>query len=181
MTSDGTFRRGKPSSLKPAVDEALVAPGHSVQHVVVVKRNGQDVNWVEGRDVWWDDTVGTASTEHTAVGHAAEHPLFILYTSGTTGKPKGILHTTGGYLTQTAYTHRAVFDLHPETDVFGARPTSAGSPGIPMSPTRRSSMAPRRLCMRAPRIPRIRAASGKLWRSTRSPSCTQPPRPSARS
>jgi acetyl-CoA synthetase len=118
VTADGTFRRGKPSSLKPAVDEALTASGHSVEHVVVVKRNGEDVNWVEGRDKWWDDTVGKAPAEHTAVGHPAEHPLFILYTSGTTGKPKGILHTTGGYLTQTAYTHRAVFDLHPETDVF---------------------------------------------------------------
>ncbi|WP_287929404.1 acetate--CoA ligase [Arthrobacter sp.] len=118
VTADGTFRRGKPSALKPAVDEALTAPGHSVENVVVVKRNGEDVNWVEGRDKWWDDTVGKAPAEHTAVGHPAEHPLFILYTSGTTGKPKGILHTTGGYLTQTAYTHRAVFDLHPETDVF---------------------------------------------------------------
>jgi acetyl-CoA synthetase len=118
VTADGTYRRGKPSALKPAVDEALARDGHSVQNVVVVKRNGQDVDWHNGRDHWWADTVGAASPEHTAVGHDSEHPLFILYTSGTTGKPKGILHTTGGYLTQTAYTHRAVFDLKPETDVY---------------------------------------------------------------
>ncbi|QXQ09459.1 acetate--CoA ligase [Paeniglutamicibacter sp. Y32M11] len=118
VTADGTWRRGKPSALKPAVDEALDKEGHTVQNVLVVKRNGQDVVWNDSLDQWWSDVVDSAPTEHTAVGHESEHPLFVLYTSGTTGKPKGIIHTTGGYLTQAATTHRDTFDLHPETDVF---------------------------------------------------------------
>ncbi|WP_129782934.1 acetate--CoA ligase [Promicromonospora panici] len=122
ITADGGFRRGAPSALKPAVDEALApkegAPATSVQKVLVVRRTEQDVDWVEGRDVWWHEALAAASDQHEPVAVEAEHPLFILYTSGTTGKPKGILHTTGGYITQAAYTHKNVFDLKPETDVY---------------------------------------------------------------
>ncbi|MEV6326098.1 acetate--CoA ligase, partial [Nocardia sp. NPDC051787] len=104
--------------LKAAVDEALTAGQTTVEHVLVVQRTGIDAPMTEGRDLWWHDTVTTASPEHEAQPFDAEHPLFILYTSGTTGKPKGILHTTGGYLTQTAYTHHYVFDHKPDQDLY---------------------------------------------------------------
>ncbi|GAA5177575.1 acetate--CoA ligase [Rugosimonospora acidiphila] len=117
ITADGGYRRGKPSALKPTVDES-VAECPSVEHVLVVRRTGEDVSWTDGRDLWWHEVVETADPVHEAQPMDAEHPLFILYTSGTTAKPKGILHTTGGYLTQVSYTFNAVFDHKPDTDVY---------------------------------------------------------------
>jgi acetyl-CoA synthetase len=117
ITADGGYRRGNPSALKPTVDEA-VDRCPTVEHVLVVRRTGADVAWRDGRDLWWHETVEQASTEHTAQPFDAEHPLFILYTSGTTAKPKGILHTSGGYLTQASWTFDAVFDHKPDTDVY---------------------------------------------------------------
>jgi acetyl-CoA synthetase len=117
ITSDGQFRHGKPEPLKEAADQA-VADASTIEHVLVVRRTGVDVPWTPGRDVWWHDVVDSASPEHRAEAFDAEHPLFLLYTSGTTGRPKGIVHTSGGYLTQASYTHYNVFDIKPETDVF---------------------------------------------------------------
>jgi acetyl-CoA synthetase len=117
ITADGGFRKGAAFALKPAVDEALKGKTN-VEKVLVVKRTGQETAWNNATDIWWDEIVNRQSPEHTAQAFDAEHPLFILYTSGTTAKPKGIFHTTGGYLTQAAFTHRAVFDLKPEKDVY---------------------------------------------------------------
>ncbi|HEX7834790.1 MAG TPA: AMP-binding protein, partial [Pseudolysinimonas sp.] len=117
ITADGGWRKGKVFPLKDTVDTA-VEGATTIEHVLVVKRGENEVTWNDDRDVWWHDAMRDAAPEHEAQPFDAENPLFILYTSGTTGKPKGILHTSGGYLTQVAFTHKNVFDLHPETDVY---------------------------------------------------------------
>jgi acetyl-CoA synthetase len=117
ITSDGGFRKGGAFALKPAVDEALKG-ATNVEKVLVVQRTGQETAWDSARDIWWHEIVGRQSEEHVAEFFDAEHPLFILYTSGTTAKPKGIFHTTGGYLTQAAFTHKAVFDLKAASDIY---------------------------------------------------------------
>ena len=118
ITADAGYRRGEPSALKVNVDAALDAGAPSVEHVVVVNRCDTDVTMIDGRDLWWHDLMADVSADCPAEPMDAEQLLYLLYTSGTTAKPKGIMHTTGGYLTQVAYTHRYVFDVRPEDDVY---------------------------------------------------------------
>ncbi|MEJ2869188.1 acetate--CoA ligase [Actinomycetospora sp. OC33-EN08] len=116
VTTDGQYRRGKAIAVKENCDDAVAAVD-TVEHVLVVRRTGQDVPWTEGRDVWWHEAVGVQPEHHEAEAFDAETPLFLIYTSGTTGRPKGLVHTMGGYLTQTAWTAWACFD-HRDDDVY---------------------------------------------------------------
>lgn len=117
VTTDGQFRRGSAVPVKHQVDAAL-AGLDGVEHVLVIRRTGDEIAWTPGRDVWWHEVVAAASDIHEPEFFDAETPLFIIYTSGTTGKPKGLVHTTGGWLTHVAWTFWAVFDAKPETDVY---------------------------------------------------------------
>ena len=118
ITADAGYRRGEPAGLKMNVDAALEAGASTVENVVVVDRCGTEPEMVAGRDHWWHDLMADVAAECPAEPMDSEQLLYLLYTSGTTAKPKGIMHTTGGYLTQVAFTHKYVFDLRPDEDVF---------------------------------------------------------------
>jgi acetyl-CoA synthetase len=117
ITVDQARRKGKPADIKPAVD-AFLGDVPSIETVIVVRNTGADVDMEEGRDLFFDEAIETASDDCPAEPLDAEHPLYVLYTSGSTAKPKGVLHTTGGYLTGVAWTHKHVFDMKPDEDVW---------------------------------------------------------------
>jgi acetyl-CoA synthetase len=117
ITVDQARRKGKPADIKPAVD-AFLGDVPSIETVIVVRNTGADVDMEEGRDLFFDEAIETASDDCPAEPLDAEHPLYVLYTSGSTAKPKGVLHTTGGYLTGVAWTHKYVFDMKPDEDVW---------------------------------------------------------------
>ncbi len=171
ITADGGYRRGEVFPLKPAADEALGSTP-TIENVVVVRRGGNEVDMVEGRDHWYHDLMEGASADCPPEPMESEDLLFLLYTSGTTGKPKGIMHTTGGYLTHATYTHRYVFDLRPRATSTGAPPTSAGSPVTPTSSTGRSRTDARRSCTRGFRTIPATTGSGTSSSDTASRSST---------
>ncbi|MED5293600.1 MAG: AMP-binding protein, partial [Actinomycetota bacterium] len=117
ITADGGYRRGDPFPLKDTADASVEATS-TIENVVVVQRTGQDVAWNETVDHWYHELMETASSDCPPEHLDSEDLLYLLYTSGTTAKPKGLMHTTGGYLTQVAFTHKYIFDLHPETDIY---------------------------------------------------------------
>ena len=164
ITADGGYRRGKTNPLKATVDKAL-QDIPEVHTVVVVKRTGQDIDWQQDRDIWWHDVVEIQPESHQPEFFDAEHPLYIMYSSGTTGKPKGILHTTGGYLvgSPTRTGRSLISNLQPIST--GPRPISGGLPGIPILCMDRWPMPPPRCYTRAPQTLRTGADGGKSFKN----------------
>jgi acetyl-CoA synthetase len=183
ITQDEGWRRGQKVPLKRNADEALETAS-TVKAVVVVRRTGEDVPWTDGRDHAWEDLTSGRDADPASLPPEqvdAEHLLYLLYTSGTTGKPKGIAHTTGGYLTGVSATHRMIFDIRPETDVYWCAADIGWVTGhsyIVYGPLANGTPAS---STREPPISRTRTAGGRSWRSTGPPSCTRRPPRSGRS
>ncbi len=179
ITADGGYRRGKLVGLKHHADEAL-ADTPTIEHAIVVNRTGHDVHMVPDRDHWWHDIVERQSEDCPPVDVDSEHMLYLLYTSGTTAKPKGILHTTAGYLLGTSFSHDVIFDIKPD-DVYWCAADIGWVTGHSYivygpSPTRRPASSTK---VRRTRRPGI--AGGRSSRTTRSRSCTAPRPRSGRS
>ena len=165
ITVDGAARKGKTAAVKDRVDEVMDGLD-TLEKIVVVRSKGTPCQMREGRDVYYQDVLAAADPSCPAEPMEAEHPLFILYTSGSTAKPKGILHTTGGYLTGVSATHKYVFDLRPETDVYWCAADVGGSQVTPTSSTGRCATARRRSCGRALPTTRTRASGGRSSSAT---------------